>query len=171
MSPSAIIHAMYQFVPPVGVQFVQWQTHVEIRFLKTDTQTVGNFLRTISNDFDSRIDEFSREIVVQKCEHCEGIGQVSLNGKAEVCQNCSGSGREGFVVPGKGPKPVVEKKELTGPKTEPAPSPISVVEPASERGLFTREQLDKALQSCSADGGPVELEKLMAAIEQGQSSG
>lgn len=157
--PDPIIHASFRLMLPVGVQLVQWATHSELRFLRKDARTVLGWLEEVTNEFREQIDDLSQELVITPCTDCSGKGQkVGKSGQLEVCMECSGSGRKGFKVPGKGKTKSTQTKDPImeiARQTEPAPNT-----------LFTREQLDRALKSCSTDGAPIELEKLMAAMKE-----
>jgi len=163
--PNPIIHASFRLTVPVGVQLVQWPTHGELRFLRKDARTVLAWLQAVASEFADQVEDLSQEFVVSPCTDCDGKGQKpDQSGQLKVCMACSGSGRRGFKVPGKRGS---NETTSDGRKTEPAPS---IADEPGPNKLFTRDQLDRALKSCSTDGAPIELEKLMAAIEKGAIS-
>jgi hypothetical protein len=133
-------HAQFRILPPVGVQLMQFATHSELRFLKTEAVTVLEWLRQIVVDFEANIASMTQEVNIEKCDQCGGKGSVTNGmGKPDVCHACHGSGRKGFIVPGQPPAP--------SPSNVPVPIPLPVPAagtPAGEAALVSGQMVHTA---------------------------
>jgi hypothetical protein len=95
--PAKIVHTMFTFIAPRGVQFVDWHTHHEIRFLKSDGKLLLEWWKVTLARMEQELPDLCEERVVTQCDDCNGHGRTGDN---KVCMSCFGSGRKGFRPPG-----------------------------------------------------------------------
>jgi hypothetical protein len=130
--PAKIIHTMFTFIAPRGVQFVDWHTHHEIRFLKSDGKLLLEWWKDTLARMEQELPDLCEERVVTQCDDCNGHGRTGDN---KVCMSCYGSGRKGFR-----PSGVVE--------VEKAPETLRVQTPPAEKvshlSSFDREVIAEA---------------------------
>lgn len=96
-APAKIIHTMFSFIAPRGVQFVDWHTHHEIRFLKADGKLLLQWWKDTLVRLEQELPNLCEERVVTQCDDCNGHGRTGDN---KICMSCYGSGRKGFRPPG-----------------------------------------------------------------------
>lgn len=146
MAATTVVHATFTFTLPVGATLVPWQNHTELRFERKNGKAIEEWFDETYKRFKAEITGLSNEMAVDSCPDCNGLGRSSDN---KICMSCSGSGRKGFIVPGKYAE-------------EPAPQ-------ASTTTQFTPEVLAEAQRIVEQRANPstevlAEAERLMKVI-------
>jgi hypothetical protein len=123
-----IVHTMFTFHVPHGIQLVNWTSHSEFRFLKSDGKNLLKWWKEQLARLEAELPELCEERVVTQCDDCNGHGRTGDN---KVCMSCYGSGRKGFRPPGVPEKdePAPETKR-SEPKVQAAPVDAEVLEEA-----------------------------------------